>query len=412
MEAETSTLAGITTPGSDTGPDEDTGVTAVRIVLMCLLYIPLAVITVLGNAFVFAAYRRDKRIRSKKTNMFILNLAIADLLVGIIMFIHIPHYLMDKWLLGREFCIIIWAIDFISTDMSVITIIAISIDRYLMVSDTIKYQRHQSRKRIVLIFIVVWFFCSLVHTSLAFIYSAWTDYKYLEYQTCNLEYRREKALVISMFIIEFVLPVTCLFLLNLKVFTKIQERRGSKIQLKRRKGEDRNSNTVSGRVSTKHANGQKKTPGLHSIDEDIVLTSVDGEAAFEASEDSRGFPGPSAPMVGALQEGQILRKASSAVMRVHRMTSSGRGTQKAAKLLTTLLVVFILCWLPYYINDCYVLIHDEANRQVTEAVTFILWANSAVNPMLYACANIHYRENFFYFLHIRKRPMNKMNNRR
>nr|XP_054761145.1 histamine H3 receptor-like [Lytechinus pictus] len=227
---------------------------ALRIVLVCL-FIPSTVITVLGNALVLAAYKRDERIRKRGTNTFVLNLAIADLLVGITMIIYIPQYITDKWLFGRNFCIIVWAISYIATD---VTVIAISVDRYLMVRNAMKYQIHQSRKLIVLIIIVVWFFCSLVHTSLAFIYSAWTDHKYLKHQTCNLEYRREKALVILMFIIEFVLPVVTLFVLNLEVFIKIQKRRETRIHLKGRRGEDPNSNVVSRRDNK---NDQEKTSG-------------------------------------------------------------------------------------------------------------------------------------------------------
>ncbi|XP_041470053.1 histamine H4 receptor-like [Lytechinus variegatus] len=347
MDTGTSTFA-----GSLPGPEAyGTELTALRVVLVCL-FIPSTVLIILGNAYVLAAYKRDERIRKRRTNTFILNLAIADLLVGITMIIYIPQFITDKWLFGRKFCIIVWAISYISTDMSVITVIAISVDRYLMVRNAMKYQIHQSRRRIILIFIVVWFFCSLVHNSLAFIYSAWTEHKYLEYQTCNLEYRREKTLVISMFIIEFVLPVLTLFLLNLKVFIRIQKRKETGIQLKGRRGEDPNSKVVSGRDSK---NDREKTSGLP-------------------------------------------------IMRVHRTPTPGGGHQKAAKLLTILLLVFILCWLPYYINECYVLIHGgETNNVATEAMTFILWANSAINPILYAYANVHYRENFLYFLHIGKK---------
>ncbi|XP_054761136.2 histamine H3 receptor-like [Lytechinus pictus] len=243
MDAETSTLAGSSTHGPETNIALSS---ALRTVLVCL-FIPSTVITVFGNALVLAAYKRDERIRKRRTNTFILNLAIADLLVGITMIIYTPQYITDKWLFGRNFCIIVWAIGYIATDISVITVITISVDRYLMVRNAMKYQIHQSRKRIVLIFIVVWFFCSLVHTGLAFIYSAWTDHKYLKRQTCNLEYRREKALVILMFIIEFVLPVLTLFVLNLKVFIKIKKRRETIIQFKWRRGEDPKSNVVSRR---------------------------------------------------------------------------------------------------------------------------------------------------------------------
>lgn len=393
---EVSTYAG-TIPSKT----EDTGLFVTRIVLVCFLYLPLAAITVLGNIFVLAAYRRDERIRKKKTNTFILNLAIADLLVGLVMLINTPKYIKDKWYFGREFCIFTWAIDYMSTDMSVITIIAISVDRYLMVRNTMKHQLiHQSRRRLALIFSVIWFLCIFVHISLAFSYSAKTDYKYLKYQTCNLEYRREKALVISMCLVEFVLPVVCLCLLNTKVFLHIQ-RRGSKIRFSQPR------KVVASDVHL----GKDKASGLYDTAEVRlktyrVLSSPDGkpvELPGDIAECSSRSPPPTIT-VGDLQEKNPLKK-DTCEMRIHHCSSSSRARppHKAAKLLTALLIVFIISWLPYYIYECYILFDGgEASDAVTQTLTCILWANSAVNPILYACANVHYRNNFMHFLHLGK----------
>nr|XP_054773455.1 D(1B) dopamine receptor-like [Lytechinus pictus] len=384
-------------------PSNENGrrLSALRISLVCFLYLPLAGITILGNLLVFGAYRRDKRIRCKTTNTFILNLAIADLLVGVVMLINAPMYVTEKWFFGREFCIIVWAIDYLSTDMSVITIVAISVDRYLMVRNALQHHLRQSRKRIVLIFWCLWFLCSLVHTSLAFCYSARTDYKYLQNQTCNLEYRRDKTLVVLMFLIEFVLPVTCLFVLNWKVFIHIK-RRGSSVKLRMRSR--RKKGVASSDAVSRHERATLyRSPEVHSKT-DGMLSSSDGEVVDAAEDSDDGAFRPGAASADGVQEAKSLRKSSCAMVRIHRISSSSSGCphQKAAKLLTALLIVFTISWLPYYIYDCYVLINGGlSNDGVTQILTFILWGNSAVNPILYACANVHYRKNFLYFLHLR-----------
>lgn len=374
---------------------------ATRILLVCFLYLPFAALTVTGNIFVLVAYKRDERIRKNTTNTYILNLAIADLLVGMVMLINTPMYVTDDWYFGRVFCIFVWAIDFTSTDMSVITIIAISLDRYLMVRNTIRHRFHQSRRRIALAFVIVWLLCLLIHMCIAFIYSASTQYKYLKYQTCNLEYRRNKTLVISMFLVEFVVPVTCLFLLNTKVFIHIH-RQGSRIKLHQRQ----KTKTVDYNINL----GKDKASGLYETNS-IHLTSyrvlcIRNGTTYELPtgvDTADGSSYAQTILTVDLREQTPARSRDNEI-RVHRFSNAHSRHHKAAKLLTALLIVFIISWLPYYIYDCIVLINGDeaADEVVTQVLTFILWGNSAINPILYAFTNIHYKQNFMQFLHLRK----------
>ncbi|XP_063970073.1 5-hydroxytryptamine receptor 1E-like [Lytechinus pictus] len=374
---------------------------AARIVLVCCLYLPFAALTVTGNIFVLVAYKRDERIRKNSTNTYILNLAIADLLVGLVMLVNAPTYVTDDWYFGQTVCIIVWAIDFTSTDMSVITIIAISLDRYLMVRNTMRHRARQSRRRIAQIFIVVWTACLFIHLCIAFLYSAITKYKYLKYQTCNLEYRRDKILVISMFLVEFVVPVTCLFLLNTKVFMHIH-RQGSRIKLSRKAQTVAFDPTIN--LGKDTASGLYE-PNAISLTSYRVLCSQSG-ITYEVPTCVDSFE-PSSYAQTILSDdlrSQSTSRTRDNEIRVHRFAQARSRHHKAAKLLTALLIVFIISWLPYYIYDCIVLINGEesANEAVTQILTFILWGNSAVNPLLYAFTNIHYKQNFMQFLHLRK----------
>ena len=73
--------------------------------------------------------------------------------------------------------------------------------------------------------------------------------------------------------------------------------------------------------------------------------------------------------------------------------------RKAAITLAVLVGVFISCWLPFYIAATLeALCKGCFPVQIWEITNYLLWANSMVNPFLYAAMNVYFRENFIKFL--------------
>ena len=316
------------------------------------ILIPSMILAFLGNAWVFTAYARDPKVRKNTTNVYILNLAIADFIVGIVMLINLPCYIKQKWLYGKYFCIFVWALDFIWTDVSVITIMAISLDRYRFVKNTLSHRAKQSRKTIAVAFAMVWLIIGAAHLTLAFCYSTSTNYQYFHKQECNLEYRRNKPLGITLAAIEFIGPAICICILNVKAFVHLR-RRGSRIKLRRF-----------------DSNGAKLPQGRTS-DLSIDTTIVSGRGSHVSDD---------------------------AEMRMHcAYTKIARRERhnRAAQLLSLLLITFLLTWLPYFVYDCYIIFSGtHPDEDVSSLLTIILWSNSAINPFLYACNNIHFRRKF------------------
>lgn len=87
-------------------------------------------------------------------------------------------------------------------------------------------------------------------------------------------------------------------------------------------------------------------------------------------------------------------------IRIHGSSASGFQHRKAARFLTFLLIVFVLCWSPFYIYHCYTFVTSWGNYSVVvdNVVSLILWSNSAINPFLYAFTNVFFKENFMHFL--------------
>lgn len=111
--------------------------------------------TIVGNLLVISAFIIEKKLQ-KYSNYFILNLSIADLLIGLL----IPSYVIMKMNGGGQFksfaCTVWLVLDYVAGSASVLCIVVISLDRYLLVSRGLTYISSQKVLNATLIIFIVW----------------------------------------------------------------------------------------------------------------------------------------------------------------------------------------------------------------------------------------------------------------
>ncbi|KAG7254979.1 hypothetical protein CRUP_008817 [Coryphaenoides rupestris] len=150
-------------PDADAEPDADGGGGAAaaldlsRAVPLALVLGAFIVFAIVGNILVILAVVCNRHLRTP-TNYFIINLAIADLLLATMV---LPvsatlEVLGDHWLFGRVFCDIWAALDVLCCTASIMSLCVISIDRYVGVSHPLRYPGIVTERRALLAMLGVW----------------------------------------------------------------------------------------------------------------------------------------------------------------------------------------------------------------------------------------------------------------
>ena len=90
-------------------------------------------IAIIGNTFVISAFCLRHRLR-KPSNYFILNLAVTDLSLALLILpISAVYDVLGEWLFGPIICLIWTVLDVFVSTASILNLVAISADRYMAI---------------------------------------------------------------------------------------------------------------------------------------------------------------------------------------------------------------------------------------------------------------------------------------
>ncbi|XP_036404018.1 alpha-1B adrenergic receptor-like isoform X2 [Megalops cyprinoides] len=111
---------------------------------------------IVGNILVILSVVCNRHLRTP-TNYFIINLAIADLLLGTtVLPVSATSEILNYWVFGKIFCDIWAAVDVLCCTASIMSLCVISIDRYIGVSYPLQYPSIVTERRALLAMLGVW----------------------------------------------------------------------------------------------------------------------------------------------------------------------------------------------------------------------------------------------------------------
>ncbi|XP_068607727.1 neuropeptides B/W receptor type 2b [Brachionichthys hirsutus] len=126
--------------GSGPGCAPPPGSHADLYVVLPVIYSVICAAGLTGNTAVIYVILRAPKMKTV-TNMFILNLAVADDLFTLVLPINIAEHLLHRWPFGEALCKVILSIDHYNIFSSIYFLTVMSVDRYLVVLATVRSRR-------------------------------------------------------------------------------------------------------------------------------------------------------------------------------------------------------------------------------------------------------------------------------
>ncbi|KAJ8366984.1 hypothetical protein AAFF_G00334230 [Aldrovandia affinis] len=345
--------------------------TAEKIFIGAMLAMITAV-TVMGNTLVVIAVCVVKKLR-QPSNYLLVSLAVADLSVAIVVmpFVIVTDLTGGKWLFGEVFCNIFIGMDVMCCTASIMTLCVISVDRYLGITRPLTYPARQNGQLMAKMILAVWLaaasitlppFCGWAkNVNTAGLCMISQDFGYTVYSTA----------------VAFYIPMAVMLIMYYNIFR-----------------------------------AARKSGAKHRFTDFSRRQRREAEAAAGEAMKMRGLKPPAGGCGGLSTVAEECGAFSRLLGRERRNISIFKREQKAATTLGVIVGVFSVCWLPFFILStarpfiCGV----ECSCVPMWLERTLLWlgyANSLMNPFIYAFFNRDLRATYKDLLRCRYRNINR-----
>nr|XP_003404918.1 alpha-1B adrenergic receptor [Loxodonta africana] len=318
---------------------------------------------IVGNILVILSVACNRHLRTP-TNYFIVNLAIADLLLS---FTVLPFSaaleILGYWVLGRIFCDIWAAVDVLCCTASILSLCAISIDRYIGVRYSLQYPTLVTRRKAILALLSVWVLSTVISIGPLL---GWKEPAPNDDKECGVTEEPFYALFSSLG--SFYIPLAVILVMYCRVYIVAK----------------RTTKNLEAGVMKEMSNSKELTLRIHSKN---------------FHED---------PLSSSKAKGHNPR--SSIAVKLFKFSRE----KKAAKTLGIVVGMFILCWLPFFIALPLGSLFSTLKPPdaVFKVVVWLGYFNSCLNPIIYPCSSKEFKRAFMRILGCQCRGRRRRRRRR
>uniref|UniRef100_A0A3P9MUY2 5-hydroxytryptamine receptor 7 n=1 Tax=Poecilia reticulata TaxID=8081 RepID=A0A3P9MUY2_POERE len=331
----------------------------------------LTLSTICGNLLVVISVCFVKKLR-QPSNYLIVSLALADLSVALAVmpFVSITDLIGGQWIFGQFFCNVFIAMDVMCCTASIMTLCVISIDRYLGITKPLTYPVRQNGCCMAKMILSVWLLSASITLPPLF---GWAQ-NVNDGRVCLIS--QDFGYTVYSTAVAFYIPMSVMLIMYYRIY------RAAKLSAAK--------HTITGFPRDgEHRTGPSESGETGSVE---LQREVEEECSSRVS--------------------RLLKSGEHHQRRKRKNQSIFKREQKAAATLGIVVGAFTFCWLPFFLVStarpfvCGV----ECSCVPLWLERTLLWlgyANSLINPFIYAFFNRDLRTTYSNLLRCRYRNINR-----
>ncbi|CAL4141609.1 unnamed protein product [Meganyctiphanes norvegica] len=195
------------------------------LVVMGVTLYTLALCTAVGNILVIHAIRTEKRLQTV-SNLFIMSLAAADLIVGLtVMPVSAAYAMMGDWQLGLVVCQLWLGVDYTASTASIFNLVILSLDRYWSITMPLRYLRRRTRRRAWVMIGGSWA-CAAAWLAPVLLWHLVVEggIRHQPPHVCDTEFSSNVGFKTITSLLNFYLPTSLMIFLYIKIYSEIRSR--------------------------------------------------------------------------------------------------------------------------------------------------------------------------------------------
>lgn len=195
-----------------------------QVVLIAFFTGIASLVTIIGNILVIVAFKVNKQLKTVN-NYFLLSLACADLIIGIIsMNLFTTYIIMGRWALGNLACDLWLSIDYVASNASVMNLLVISFDRYFSITRPLTYRAKRTTRRAGVMIGLAWVISFILWAPAILFWQYLVGERTVEKDKCYIQFLTEPIITFGTAIAAFYLPVTIMSILYWRIYKETEKR--------------------------------------------------------------------------------------------------------------------------------------------------------------------------------------------